>query len=119
MRKSFLIGAVAFVAMACGADRALQTNPPVDSLITCLLVVAVSPASVTLHPGDTLRLQVTGGAGCTPFTEWRWRSSDTLVASVDSIGGLVRARSRGVATAIAEAVSDRNVKGAAAITVVP
>jgi uncharacterized protein YjdB len=110
---------LSFAAIACGTDRPVGTSPPVDSLIGCISEPAVSPATATLHPGDTLRLRISGGARCATTTQWRWRSSDTAIAVVDSLEGLTRARTQGTATIIAEAVVDRNVKGAAAIVVVP
>jgi hypothetical protein len=119
MRRSVVIAALALAATACGADRPVGTTPPVDSLVGCIGLIAVNPATATLHAGDTLRLKITGGSNCNSISQWRWRTSDTLVATIDSIEGVVRAKSRGVTTAIAEALLDRNIKGAAAITVVP
>ena len=120
MTRAWVVISLSFAAAACGTDRPAGTSPPIDSLIGCTGLIGVTPAAATLHTGDTLRLHAFGSANCAPgSTEWRWRSSDTLVMSVDSTAGLVRARSQGTATAIAEAVVDRNVKAAAAITVAP
>ncbi|MGH7617891.1 MAG: Ig-like domain-containing protein [Gemmatimonadaceae bacterium] len=80
----------------------------------------MSPASATMHPGDTLRLKVTGSVDCSSsITSWRWRSSDTTVASIDSLSGLVHATRPGTATAIAAAVQIPSVMGASAINVNP
>jgi hypothetical protein len=92
-----LIGPTLIILAACRDGLpAVQTEPD------CLLIgPTVSPASATLHPGDTLRV----------------RSSDTLIAVVDSLTGLVRARSLGQASIIATALSDRALVGAMALQV--
>jgi hypothetical protein len=106
------------LAAACG-DKVVQVKPPDTSLMVCIGDPTVNPLTATLHPGDTLRLHAMASAGCTPITtQWRWRSSDTLIAKVDSLG-LVLARRQGIAAIIAEAVVDPAIKGAAAITVTP
>src|SRR5579885_1664586 len=104
----------------CGADT--LPAPPKDSInATCLNDVVVHPAFAVLAIGDTARFSATGGgSGCnsSPIV-WRWRSSDTVVAVVDSVSGLARARKAGTATIIAEDSEDRNQKGATALTVKP
>jgi uncharacterized protein YjdB len=83
--------------------------------------ITVSPPSATLHVGDTLR-----GIAQTPScrsnqmveTFW-WRTSDTSVAAVDSVAGLLRAKHTGTATVIATATSNPAILGAMALVVVP
>jgi uncharacterized protein YjdB len=87
--------------------------------MVCIGDPAVNPPSSTLHTGDTLRLRASGSNGCQAITQWRWRSSDTLVALVDSTQGLVFARKEGTASIVASAVEDPNIRGAAAIVVKP
>ena len=50
---------------------------------------------------------------------WRWRSSDTNVAVVDSIAGLVQARALGSASIIAALQQLQSAEGAMALRVVP
>jgi uncharacterized protein YjdB len=97
---------------ACGAtvtDGATPTDP-----VVCITIgPSVRPNSTTLHPGDTLRLSVSlpsCAAGPTNPT-FRWSSSDSTVALVDSLSGLIRARALGTVTIIAAATQDRSVKG--------
>jgi hypothetical protein len=108
----------AAVTVACGADRVAQSNPRLDTVSTCLSSVTVNPATATLHPGDTLRLHA-DACRIPSSTGWWWRSSDTVVAAIDSAGGLVLARSRGTATMTARALSDPNVSALALVNVVP
>jgi hypothetical protein len=63
---------------------------------------------------DTLRVTVRDApcSGPVVYPEFRWTSSDTNVAAVDSLAGLVRARKRGVTTIIASAALDRTLRGA-------
>ena len=70
--------------------------------------------------GDSAQLSVKAkqppcGTGAPPPVVWQ--SSNTAVATVDSIGGKVRAIAVGQATIVSLLVADPNQKGAAAITV--
>jgi hypothetical protein len=109
-----LIGPTLIILAACRDGLpAVQTEPD------CLLIgPTVSPASATLHPGDTLRVRASYSlCPAAPAPSFRWRSSDTLIAVVDSLTGLVRARSLGQASIIATALSDRALVGAMALQV--
>jgi hypothetical protein len=82
----------------------------------------VAPPYATLHAGDTVRAT----ASVTPCPQemdfvptFRWRSSNTSVATVDSIAGLVRALDTGRTTIVSSAIEDRAIQGAMALTVVP
>lgn len=80
------------------------------------------PATAKLHPGDTLRpVTDMGSPPCdSPGPhEFRWASSDTGVASVDSVAGLVLARKQGITTITATHVRDRSVRGAMVVEVTP
>jgi hypothetical protein len=69
----------------CPADLWLQTTPLVDTLLVGEFV--------------NLRANAFGCAGTVALaTTWLWRSSDTLVARVDSTSGRVQARRSGTAT---------------------
>jgi Bacterial Ig-like domain (group 2) len=113
-------GLAAVLSLACGGDDQspkVTQNP--DTLHSCIGLMVVSPGTATLHIGDTLRLSASASVGCSSMqTKWLWSSSNSAFAIVDS-SGLVNAVSPGPVTIIASAVVDPNVKGAAAITVVP
>lgn len=119
MKYSLIAATV--VVLGCSRD---VVQPPNDPLISCVLSgPTVTPATVTLVPGDTVRLHYAGIRGsCTanpkPDTIASWSSSDTLVAVVGPASGTVRAIGRGVATIVATSTADPAVKGAAVVSVV-
>lgn len=120
MRISAVVVAVATAVTlgACNKTTAPKAEMPVD----CAVGEAhASPASATLHPGDTLRVRaVVINCPQDPFVPtFSWRASDTSVASVDSASGLVRARANGAATIIGSASQNQQVQIAFALTVVP
>jgi len=82
----------------------------------------VAPPYATLHAGDTVRA-VASQTPCAQEKDFaptfRWRSSNTNVAVVDSIAGLVRTVDTGRTTIIASAIENRAIQGAMALTVVP
>ncbi len=118
MRGSCIAALAALLAGACGRTSDAGSTSSVDC---SLMLVTISPPSATLHSGDTLRPAAAfptcpvGG----PSGTARWRSSDTSVAIVDSVSGLVRAEHTGQASVIATETIDSLVKGAMALTVVP
>jgi uncharacterized protein YjdB len=110
LRLICLVAYCCLVSACSGPERAVARTVP--TLTPCVLGVSVTPASATLRSGDTLRLSATGGCTNEPAV-WRWSSSDTLKATVDSLSGLVRANSvEGAATITATLASERTVKGA-------
>jgi hypothetical protein len=112
------VGLVVLVA-ACSAEgtKTVQTLPDCT-----LQTITVSPPYATLHPGDTVRANASHSV-CPqdngPALTYRWRSSDTSVAVVDSVAGLVRARKTGTASLVATAAAAPSVQGAMALNVVP
>ena len=84
--------------------------------------VTLVPSVATLVVGDSVRARVLpGAAGCTTFAlrdgdRFIWRSSDTTVARVDSLG-LVAAVRAGQVTIRATAVRDFSVSGASQVVV--
>src|SRR5690348_5735891 len=99
----------ASLAVACGGDATAPSaqQPPVQQPPgpAAVASVAVTPATTTLTPGDTVRLTATAkdSAGH-PLTDRAisWSSSDTNVVIVDSTG-LVTARAQGTVTITAAA----------------
>ena len=116
--KSLLFVATLVAVGACGATASDGVTLP-DSVSCTLQGPTVRPNSATLHPGDTLRVSASlpsCGLGVTTAT-FRWSSSDSSVALVDSLSGLIRARSLGTATITAAVTADRSVKGAMLLAV--
>lgn len=81
----------------------------------------VTPASSTLHPGDSVKATASVLPCQTDnvVPAFRWRSSNPSVAIVDSIAGLVRALDTGRTSIVASLTVNRAVQGAMALTVVP
>ena len=118
--SALVVGAVAglVVMAACGGSEKAATDP--TSEVGCLVGLSrVSPASATLHPGDTLRVLAidTPCFGSPQIVAAQWTSSNASVATVGPNDGLVRAYSRGQATIIAADPHDPNLKGAMALVV--
>ena len=114
MRLLATLGAAILAVVACRTTDAVHNETPsmsVDSTGT----LSVSPASATLHLGDTLRARAWGVTAI----DVRWTSSDTSVAVIDFTGGLIRARAAGRATTIAKLTSNTTVSAAMALDVVP
>lgn len=115
MKVAILIGPTLLALAGCHGDaaRAVQAEPDCS-----LIGPTVSPATAILHPGDTLQTRVSYSpcpAGTAP--SFQWRSTDTLIAVVDSLTGLVRARSLGQTSIIATAVNAPALRGAMALQV--
>lgn len=110
-----LIGGSMIVACGDVAGLGPATAVPVDCTLNA---VTVTPASVTIRVGDTVRFKASGGTcGQPPFTFF-WKTSNTL-ASIDSASGFLTALKPGAVTAIATAVQNPAVPGAAAVTINP
>jgi uncharacterized protein YjdB len=117
-----LVVAIAVAASACSSSDVVSlATDGCDSEV--LHTVTVSPASATLHPGDSIQVvaiadpcsaaaQVNTGA-------FFWKASDSSVATVDSVSGMVHARSTGTATIIATSSLIPAISGAMSLTVSP
>lgn len=123
-RLAGLLGAAAIVA--CGDSVVTATSTTTTAVACTLNMIVVAPSSVTLRVGDAARFTASGNAGgCgSPATAptpiiFFWRSSDTSLATIDSASGLLTALKPGSVTAIAIAVRDPAVKGAAAVVINP
>jgi uncharacterized protein YjdB len=114
MKATGVLLTVGLFGVACSSvepPKADTTTPPISCVLRGL---TVSPATVTVHIGDTLRVAASYNdcPGPQRTHSFRWSSSNATIASVDSIGGLITARGEGVATIIAELADDRTQKGA-------
>jgi len=114
--RVFAVAVSALLLLTACRDRSGHASP---TSFDCVLVgPTATPPSATLHPGDTLRVR----ASYTPCpagspASFRWRSSDTVIAVVDSVTGLVRARSVGQATIVAAVVAEPSLVAAMALQV--
>ena len=121
MRAALAIGCLIAMA-ACRTTEVTREDP--DPPIDCITIgrPALSPETAKLRLGDTLRVTANMGTPpCGPLIipEFRWSSSDTSIAAVDSIAGLVRARKQGITTIIARVALDRTLAGAMVVEVLP
>jgi hypothetical protein len=114
-----LLVAVIAVAAACSPED----NPAAflaGATSGCDTPFRVNPGTATRHPGDTLQVQAIGVCELNfDPTQIRWSTSDTTVAKVDSLTGLVQALARGTVTVKAVEVAARSVSGAMVLSVVP
>jgi hypothetical protein len=116
MIKSFCLLALVVILIAgCRHTSAPQTEASVDCTLQNPRVL---PASATVHPGDTLRANVQVNP-CLQQTTFLWKTSDTSVATVDSVAGLVRAKAIGRTSILAIATANPQIIGAMALTVAP
>jgi hypothetical protein len=98
--------------------QSAPVEPPSPSPSCILRGWGLSPASVALFVGDSMRFTlVPGGCNILPQAV-RWLSGNAQIAEVDSITGLVRGKAAGSITIVATDAADRNVKAAAALQVV-
>lgn len=106
-------------AAVAGACTVATTVGQVDSTGCVLHSVTVTPPDTTVRVGDTLKVVASLPACGGPLPQFVWQSSDATVATVDSLGGLVRTLKRGSASIIAIDVRDTTLKGAMALQVAP
>jgi len=89
----------------------------------CLQLPIVSPASATVHVGDTLRVSVSTricpGQPSPTLAPYAWTSSDSSVARVDAASGLLLGLRSGAVTIIAYSVAVPSVKAAMALQIAP
>ncbi|HTE45842.1 MAG TPA: Ig-like domain-containing protein [Gemmatimonadaceae bacterium] len=121
--RALAVVAALFVSAVGGAcDHSTpETAPLIEQPSgTCIsLGPTVSPNFATLSPGDTLRPTVAAPCGFPATAPFRWSTSDSKIASVDSVTGLVTAQAQGSATIVAALVADRTIKGAMLVQVKP
>lgn len=97
-----------------------EASMPEQVTLCGLVGATVTPSSASLSVGDTLRFRASSSSGgCTPRGPFifSWHSSNVSIATVDSISGLVTARSAGTATIVAAATTDAAFAAAAVIQV--
>jgi uncharacterized protein YjdB len=112
------IARLMLAGVAACAGKATTAANGAEDCGNSLQTAIVSPASATLHVGDTLRFSAAMPA-CTPAPQFRWSSTSPALVSVDSLSGLATARATGTVGIAAAPTFDRTVGGAATVQVVP
>src|ERR1044071_7238029 len=106
---------------ACAGDKVIVAAKDPDSSRTCVLLgVTAKPAWALLQVGDTLRVSASNyncGNPDTASSHFRWTSSSVAIAEVDSLTGLVRAKSAGTVTISVSLLEDRTLRGASLVQV--
>jgi uncharacterized protein YjdB len=116
LRGVVLLG-LAAVAGACTVASVVEQPTTGECVVHG---VSVSPAETTIRVGETLQAVASlPECGSTMTPQFVWRSSDPAVATVDSLGGLVRALRRGSASIIAVDAREPAITGAMALQVAP
>ncbi|HEY9228028.1 MAG TPA: Ig-like domain-containing protein [Gemmatimonadaceae bacterium] len=116
MRFAIILASALFVVGGCkdGPVQAVETER------NCLMNgPSVRPVSATLHPGDTLQAYVIPNLCSSPQVSFRWVSNDTAVARVDSLTGLIRARSPGRSSITVIERQDPTQRVSMALDVIP
>ena len=107
----------ALIGVACANSVAIPDDSS-SQLSACLGETRVSPASAILHSGDTLQARANVPSCSAIYSPtFRWRSSDTTVAVVDSLTGLILARSAGLTSIIASRLRDPTQAGSLTLKV--
>ena len=103
----------AILVAGCGRESAapMEISPPERTFP----VVLVTPSSVELAVGDTIRFHAVFKRGMTSIV---WTSNHPDVVEIDSVTGFARARAAGWVTVTA-ALRDENFRGGAQVTVIP
>jgi hypothetical protein len=110
------ISACALVLVACSNSTVIDDS--------CFLDVApITARSNVVAVGDTVTFDADlGPADCLPpqltLEEWRWSSTDTLIARIDSLTGLAVGMSTGEIWILVEHAQARQVRSAAQLEVV-
>ena len=108
---SQMLVAVVSVGIVAGCKDTESVELVVVPPSTMLSEITVTPASVTLIPGDTFRLRVLYSGAV------RWSTSNPQITDLDSLTGLVLAKATGNVTVVARVVADTNLRGAAAVRI--
>jgi len=121
MSSTFVAIGIACLAIvvACAPSDSPLTQSGTQLIEGCIAGPTVSPASATLHPGDTLRATASKVSCTGEPLRYRWTSSDSTIAMVDADAGLIHAVKPGSVSIIATQTDKPAVKGAMAVLVNP
>jgi hypothetical protein len=109
------LSTLGLLLLGCGGGT--ETNDD------CLVDLApISVRTNMLSVGDTLTFSASlGPAECLPMAlvseDWRWSTSDTLIARIDSLTGLAEGRSPGLAVIQVQHAQDPRVTSATGLHV--
>jgi hypothetical protein len=115
LRPVYVCGVASLITTACSTPSELPDRCTAQ-------VAAITPDAPILAVGDSLAL-VAGYVGAVecrpgvPATELRWASSDTIVATVDSLAGILAARRVGQAFITVHAPASTSVLGGEVVRV--
>jgi len=113
---AFFVSAFTLVLLACGNETVIDDSCFVD-------LAPISPRSSVVAVGDTVTFDANlGPSGCLPAQvtseEWRWSSTDTLIARIDSLTGLALGVSAGQVSILVEHAEVPDVRSSAELQVV-
>jgi Bacterial Ig-like domain (group 2) len=117
--KSVALSMSAFTLLLLACDNGMETT---DNCFVNLAPITARTNVVSV--GDTLTFEASlGPAECLPTgitTEnWRWSSTDTLIARIDSLSGLAEGVAPGAVTIQVEHADNSSVASGAGLQVVP
>jgi hypothetical protein len=113
---AFFVSAFTVVLLACGDGTVIDDS--------CFVNLApISARSSVVPVGDTITFDASlGPSDCLPADvtseEWRWSSTDTLIARIDSLTGLALAVNPGQVSILVEHAQDPSVRSSAELQVV-
>ncbi|HEY5220121.1 MAG TPA: Ig-like domain-containing protein [Gemmatimonadaceae bacterium] len=116
------MGVVAVAGAACGASTAATTSSNCNGITETAIGPAVTPSSVVVSIGDTVRFSAFASPPCSSGIDsvrFRWSSGNTSRMTVDSLSGLATARDSGTVVITAAEVVDPTVIGAATAVIKP
>lgn len=117
--RVFCLFVVVPVATVNGCSSA-ASEPTSLAPVQCAIGPKITPATATLHFGDSLHAVATIGCpGTGVNADVRWSSSNVAIVSVDSVSGLVRAQSTpGAVQVFAAMATNRAIQSALIVQVV-
>ena len=115
-----VLGAMAITA--CHSPT--NVTRPDSACLVAALPIRIAPTDTSVRAGDTLRLlAVVNTSDCYAGLELnegvRWGSSDTMIAVVDAVTGVITARTPGKVVINAHPIPTSGFRGQATVTVTP
>lgn len=112
---SVFVSAFTLLLLACGNETVIDDSCFVD-------LAPISPRSNVVGVGDTVTFDANlGPSECLPAAvtseEWRWFSTDTLIARIDSLTGLALSVSPGQVSILVEHAKAPSVRSSAELQV--
>jgi hypothetical protein len=113
---AFFVSAFTVLLLACGDGTVIDDSCFVD-------LAPISARSNVVPVGDTVTFEASlGPSQCLPAgvttEEWRWSSTDTLIARIDSLTGLALGINPGQVSILVEHATNPSVRNSAELQVV-